>query len=168
MLSKFARTEQKATSLWIFSGCSSKLWILSLLEHVAGLPTPGCKAVSSERLHSNHKEAKTTKIQNKKVAVTLETRQRLEDSPSCKVLATTSTECFRSVQHKLLSKPTTRKWESSDLGKMHDFIYTGTHTHTLTPIYLCDFSYFFYLCYDVFKISSKIQSSPRYSDISIT
>lgn len=137
MLLKFAQTEQKVTSLWIFSGCSWKLWILSLLDMWQVYPCLAAKLFPVRGYTPNHKEVKTTKIQNKKVAVTLEIRQRLEDSPSCKVLATTSTECFTSVQHKLLSKPTTWKWESSDLGKMHDFIYTGTHTHTHSLLFIC-------------------------------
>ena len=77
----------------------------------------------------------------------METRQRLEDSPSHKTLGTASTECFQSVQHKLLSKPTTLKRESLLFGKMHDFIQAHTHRYTLTPSYFCDFNYFFYLCY---------------------
>lgn len=114
------------------------------------LPMPACEAISSESSQATLKTTKRRRQQKsriKKVAITLETRQRLEDSPSCNILATTSTECFRSVQHKLLSKPATLKWESLLWEDACLYLYRHTRRYTTTPTYFCDFSYFFYLCY---------------------
>lgn len=64
------------------------------------------------RLHweSHRKRLRQQKPQiKKKVAVTLETRQRTEDPSSHKISASTATERFESLQHKIFSKPTTTK-----------------------------------------------------------
>lgn len=99
--------------------------------------------VRAPRLH--HKEPKTTKIQNKKAAITLETRQSLEDSPSEKPLGATWTECFEPVQHKLLSKPVLWNEKAHSLGRCMT-LFIQAHSWILTPTYFCDFSCFFYLC----------------------
>jgi len=143
----FAWTELKGVSLWILPNCSWKWWILPFLDNVRALPTPGWEAVSSKSSQATLKITKRLRQQKsriKKAAVTLETRQRLKDSPSHMTLGTTSTECLESVQHKLFSKPATLKWESLLSGKTHHFI--QAHADALTPTYFCDFSYFFYCC----------------------
>lgn len=121
------------------SHCSWKSWFLSFPCKCDRFTQAWLWSYSQWELSGytkHHKEPKTTKIQNKKVAITLETRQSLEDSPSEKPLGATWTECFESVQHKLLSKPATPEWGSSLLGKMHDIIYTGTHTHSYLFLWL--------------------------------
>lgn len=143
------RTTKQRVSLWILLDLCWKWWILSFPENVSALPMPVCEAFSSESSQATLKVVKQLQQQSRisKVAITLETRQRLEDSPSHMTLATLSTKCFKSVQHKLLSKSTTLKWEGFLFRKMHDYWHRHIGRCTPTPPYFCDFSYLFYLSY---------------------
>lgn len=94
------------------------------------------------RLHS--KEAKDNTNPEEKSCSHLGDQTKPEDSSSHKAVGITSSECFKSVQHKLLPEPTTLKGESLLSGKMHDFIYSGTHkdTHSLLLIFVTSASSF--------------------------
>lgn len=126
-------TEVKSSLPLDLATYSWKSWVLSFLEKAKAFSMPGCEAISSEASQATLKITKKLGQQKSRItkaAVTLETGQRLEDSPSRMVFGTTSAECFESVQHQLLSKPATPEGENSLFRKMHDFIYGDTHTDT--------------------------------------
>lgn len=122
-------TEVKSSLPLDLATYSWKSWVLSFLEKAKAFSTPGCEAISSEA-SQNHKETRTTKIQNYKSCSHLGDRTKAGGFSLSHSVCYTSAECFESVQHQLLSKPATPEGENSLFRKMHDFIYGDTHTDT--------------------------------------
>lgn len=94
----------------------------------------------------NHKEATTTKIQNKKSCSHLGDQTKAGGFSFSQGFSSYINWMFQVCSAQIAFQANyskTRKltlWEDA-------WLYLHRHTHRLTPTYFCHFSYFFYLCY---------------------